>query len=147
MLDQVKRFLPLLLFDGECILCNRYVNFILNHQRDPGFYFSALQSPIGQLIKQSSTVPLSIDSLILLTGLTDLGQPVIRLKSEAVLYIVGHLKFPWFLFAVFRILPVFILDSCYGLIAANRYRIWGRTSVCQMTVSENRHRFIYVRSD
>jgi predicted DCC family thiol-disulfide oxidoreductase YuxK len=147
MLDQIKRYFPLLLFDGECILCNRYVNFILNHQSEPGFYFSSLQSPIGQLIKQRVTVPVSADSLILITGLSDLDQPVIRLKSAAVLYIVSHLKFPWSLFAVFRILPDFILDSCYVLIAAYRYKVWGRTSVCQMTVPEYRHRFIYVRGD
>jgi predicted DCC family thiol-disulfide oxidoreductase YuxK len=141
MFKALIKFFPLLLFDSECILCNRYVHFIINRQKRPGFFFASLQSKMGRLILQNSGLQTSVDSMVLVTGLTG-NLPLVRIKSDAVLFIAAQLKFPWSLLVVFKIVPRFILDRCYDLIAARRYKIWGRTESCTVPDLINRQPFI-----
>jgi predicted DCC family thiol-disulfide oxidoreductase YuxK len=141
MIDQLKGFLPLLLFDGECILCNRLVKFILRRQAQPGFFFGSLQSTAGQVIRYSNRSLANTDSLMVVTGIIG-TRPVVQVKSEAVLFIITRLKYPWRVLSIIKIFPHVILDRAYDLIAVYRYKIWGRTTGCLIPDSADQHRFI-----
>lgn len=57
---------PLILFDGVCNFCNRWVNFVID--RDPGgfFRFASLQSEMGQrVLTQHGLSEKYLDSIVL----------------------------------------------------------------------------------
>ena len=118
---------PILLFDGDCNLCDRVVNFVLRHDTSKAIKFSSLQSDTGR-------------SLIELCGLSPgYHKSVVYIKenkyfvrSAAVLNILRDLGGPWSLFYGLIIIPSFILDFFYIIIASLRYRIFGKRQICSI---------------
>jgi predicted DCC family thiol-disulfide oxidoreductase YuxK len=140
-MNNLKEFLPLLLFDGECIFCNRLIQFILRHQKNPDFFFSSLQSAVGQLVRQNTESMTVSESLLVVTAIIE-TRPVVYSKSPAVWFILARLKYPWRLVVVFRLIPRFISDRLYDLVAAYRYKIWGREEHCLIPDPSYQQRFI-----
>src|SRR5262245_53083141 len=103
------------LFDGECILCHHSVRFIL--RRDPGkrFRFASLQSPVAkQLLQQAEVRQEDLpDSIVLLE------QGRVFLRSTAALRIAWRMSGLWPLAAIFLIVPSFLRDAVYDLVARN----------------------------
>jgi predicted DCC family thiol-disulfide oxidoreductase YuxK len=126
-----------LLFDGVCNFCNSSVNFIM--QRDPKGYFkfASLQSAYGQqqLLKAGLNTK-EFDSLVLLEN----GR--IYLRSSAALRIVRSLNGLWPLLYVFIIVPPFLRNFLYNIIARNRYRWFGKREECRVPTAEERGRFV-----
>jgi predicted DCC family thiol-disulfide oxidoreductase YuxK len=125
-----------ILFDGVCNLCNAWVQFVI--QRDPQarFAFAPLSSePANELLRERRAMVTS-DSIILVEkdGIYD--------QSTAALRIARRLAGPWALAAVFLIVPTFLRDAVYRLIARNRYRWFGRRDVCMIPTPELRARFL-----
>ncbi len=81
--------MAILMFDGECHLCDRSVQFILKHDRTESIQFASLQSPIGQRLLKEHGVPDSIDSLIFIEGAS------YYVKSDAMFNILPYLKKRW----------------------------------------------------
>jgi predicted DCC family thiol-disulfide oxidoreductase YuxK len=49
---QLPRGRSVILFDGVCNFCNRWVQFVIDNDPDASFSFSSMQSPAGrQLLK------------------------------------------------------------------------------------------------
>jgi predicted DCC family thiol-disulfide oxidoreductase YuxK len=127
----------IVLFDGFCNFCSRSVWFII--RRDPGrkFLFAASQSPGGQkLIREYAIGEMADHSIVLVRG----GR--VFSNSGAALRIAGQLRFPWSLFQAFIILPPGLRDFFYGLIARNRYRLYGKRDECFLPGPEIRERFL-----
>ena len=126
------------LFDGECNLCNHSVQFIL--RRDPArrFHFAALQSSAAQrLLRQSGQAPTLLpDSVVLVE------QAKVYTKSTAALRIARRLSGLWPLAAVFLLVPAFLRDGVYDLIAQHRYRLFGKREACMLPSPELRGRFL-----
>ena len=126
-----------ILFDGVCNLCNGFVQFVI--ARDPGarFRFAALQSAAAaSLLREAGvTAPLP-DSIVLLEGAR------LHFRSDAALRILRGLRFPWSLAFGFVILPRFIRDRVYDIIAAHRYRWFGRRESCMVPTADLKRRFI-----
>ncbi|HMP74950.1 MAG TPA: DCC1-like thiol-disulfide oxidoreductase family protein [Kiritimatiellia bacterium] len=128
---------PVVLFDGECGLCSRSVRFILRHERNAWCRFAALQSEAGRgLALKAGYDPASLDSLLVLAG----GR--LLLRSEAVLHIASHLRWPWRAVQVFRALPGGFRDVLYNWVARNRFRLFGRHEYCSVPQGLDRARFI-----
>jgi predicted DCC family thiol-disulfide oxidoreductase YuxK len=127
---------PILLFDGVCNLCNRSVQFVLDHEADHAVLFAALQSEAGQSILKSRRVAGDMKSVVLIEN----GR--VYTRSAAVLRLVRHLRWPWRAAAVFVAIPPFLRDWVYDLIATQRYRWFGRTDACRVPTSELRDRFL-----
>jgi len=64
------------------------------------------------------------------------------IKSEAVFEIIKELSGFWYLFGVFRILPLSIRDACYSFISKNRYNLFGKKDVCMMPSEKIKKRFL-----
>ena len=122
---------PVLLYDGWCRLCNWSVRFILRYERVPAFRFAPLDSNTGRsyleiMPKLQSTVP---DSIVVITA----AEPFSFLTGgRAVLYILKYMKHPWRDLRIFKIFPDTLLNGMYDLIAAHRFKIWGRYDKCLM---------------
>lgn len=128
---------PVLLFDGVCNLCNKLVIFIIRKDRLAKIRFAALQSETGKEILKAHNLPdKDIDSVVYISGHT------IFLKSSAVLHLLKDVGNGWNLFFGLIIIPRFIRDFFYDLIARTRYRIFGKKSVCMMPSPEIADRFI-----
>lgn len=118
---------PILLFDGECGLCHRTVQFVLRHDHARTFRFAPLRSATGRaLLVQHGLDPARTDTMVLVEG----GRAGIR--STAALRMLARLGWPWKVMAMFLIVPRVVRDAVYRLIARNRYRLFGRVEACAL---------------
>lgn len=125
---------PVLFFDGVCNLCNGAVQFILTHEKEQKLLFSPLQSEMGR--KLQAFIPPGTDSLVLYED----GK--IYIRSSAALRVASYLKKPYSFLRSLVIIPTFIRDLLYRLIARQRYVLFGRKDSCMMPTAELKKRFI-----
>lgn len=128
---------PILLFDGVCNLCNASVQWILKHDKDGLFRFTALQSDTGQaLLARFDLNSEHFDTVVLVYG----DRAFTR--SDAALEILRRLGAPWSWLAVFGWVPRKLRDAVYNWIARNRYRWFGRQEQCWLPRKEWASRFL-----
>jgi predicted DCC family thiol-disulfide oxidoreductase YuxK len=133
----MSNYEKLILFDGVCNLCNGFVNFIIKRDKKGKIRFAPLQSEAAKnSLRAFGHYPEESDSVIYISGNKFFD------KSSAVLNILKDLGKGWQLMFVFIVLPPFIRDLLYDLVAKNRYRIFGRRDACMIPTSEIRNRFI-----
>ena len=125
-MEEKSSFPAILLFDGFCNLCSLSVDFVMKRDRKKKFRYVALQSDAGNFLRDKYEIPQEADSVILWQN------DRFYFYSEAALKIAVQLRFPWPLFGVFMIVPVFIRDIVYRWIALNRYRWFGKREVCRI---------------
>jgi predicted DCC family thiol-disulfide oxidoreductase YuxK len=129
---------PVVFFDGVCNLCNASINFIIVRDTNDKFRFAPLQSEYAQrhFLKTSEKL-LDIDSIILFENNR------FYIKSTAALRIARHLGGFWQLFYAFIIIPPFIRNFIYDIIARNRYRWFGKREQCMIPDEKIRIKFLY----
>jgi len=133
---------PILFFDGECVLCNAGVRFILErdhpNQSQYNLAFCRVQSETGrQLLSQHGLTQQQVmDRFVLL----DTNQKVYT-ASSAALRVALRLPFPYPLLYGFVIVPKFVRDWMYDVVAQNRYK-WGKHDKCMMYRKEIMERFV-----
>jgi predicted DCC family thiol-disulfide oxidoreductase YuxK len=128
----------IVLFDGECTLCSRLVQFLLRHNHSGSLSFASLQSETGTKTLLMAEMTLNRGDTVLL-----LQNNVLYSYSTAVLKIVAHLGFPWRLLGIFVIVPTGIRDLIYKYIAKNRYKWFGRKSFCIPDQKVYQERFLF----
>ncbi|CAN7171755.1 thiol-disulfide oxidoreductase DCC family protein [Pararhizobium sp. LjRoot238] len=127
----------LIVFDGECIFCSGWVNFVLRHDSQGRYRFITAQSPLGEALYRHYW----LDSRSYETNIL-IENGVAFLKSEGTLRMAAGLGLPWSLSSAMRIIPRALRDPLYELVARNRYRIAGRRNACFVPTPEHRSRFI-----
>ena len=126
-----------MLYDGTCGLCARSVQWILRHERNHALRFAPLQGETTAALRaRYPRIPASIDSVVFIDGARA------HLRSKAFLHLARHLRAPWRWAHAVRWLPGFVLDLGYRLIAAVRYRLWGRADACALVSPAQRERFL-----
>jgi predicted DCC family thiol-disulfide oxidoreductase YuxK len=119
---------PIIFFDGECNLCNGFVDLMLTIDPGQKFYLAPLQ---GETAKQYLP-PLPEnpeDWAIAYLDHTDRNQTDhsnYSDASDACLAICQKLGGIWLFFTLFRPLPKTFRDFLYWIVASNRYRWFGR---------------------
>ncbi|CAN5141235.1 thiol-disulfide oxidoreductase DCC family protein [soil metagenome] len=128
---------PIVLYDGSCGLCHRSVKFLLRHERDAELLFAPLQGPTAAALRlEYPEIPTNLDTVVLVEA----GHA--RLRSKAILHVAHHLRAPWSWAYAMRWFPAVIGDLSYRLIAAVRYRVWGRADECSLPSPGQRARFL-----
>ncbi len=134
---------PVLLYDGVCGLCNRLVQFTLRHDQRDTFRFASLQGlTAARILERHGQSPADLDTFYVVT---DCGQPEEHLlaRSDAALYVLRELGGGWSVVAMFgRLLPKFLRDAAYNLVARNRYRVFGKFDACPLPDPKDRHKFL-----
>lgn len=138
-LTQIPTGTALLLFDGVCNFCDGAVRFYMDRDPHRRLVFASLQSDLGQrILREAGMNPERLSSLVLVD--TD-GR--IHTKSEGALRASEKLSEPWsFLSKAARVVPRFLRDGVYNLIARNRYRWFGQLETCRLPTPEERGRFL-----
>lgn len=128
---------PLVLYDGTCGLCARSVRWILAHEGDRELRFAPLQGETAAAMRAKyPNIPTSIDTVVYVDG------ERAHLRSKAFLHMAKHFRGAWRWFHAFRWMPGFLLDLGYRVIAALRYKLWGKVDSCELPSPENRARFM-----
>lgn len=126
-----------ILFDGVCNLCNGFVQFTIERDKDQYFKFASLQSDTAKEILASFGLDnQSLSTVILVEN----GQ--YYTKSTAGLTIISRFGGLWSLAKVLLIFPKFIRDVVYDFIARNRYKWFGEKESCWIPTPELKKRFL-----
>jgi predicted DCC family thiol-disulfide oxidoreductase YuxK len=126
-----------ILFDGVCNLCNDSVKLIIKHDKNDVFRFTALQSAIGiAMVADHGIDTTKTDSILLI------DQNKIYAKSTAALKVARHMSGGYPLLYGFMIVPNFIRNWVYDIIAKNRYRWFGRKDSCMIPTPELKKKFL-----
>jgi predicted DCC family thiol-disulfide oxidoreductase YuxK len=110
----------IVLYDGDCSLCISIAGFLRRKDKQNRLRLIPLQSEEGK-------------SLAAKTGLSENETNTVIyftkgrffLRSTAVLHILRELGGGWSILFIFIIIPRFIRDFIYRLIARNRHRFFG----------------------
>jgi predicted DCC family thiol-disulfide oxidoreductase YuxK len=127
----------ILLFDGECNLCNSTVQWIIAHNKKQNILFASLQSEVGKaLLLQYNIKANYIDSVVYIEN------QKAYLKSNAVLSLTKHLDGVYKALYILKIIPGFISDFFYKHFAKRRYKWFGTTDTCWVMTPELKSRFL-----
>jgi predicted DCC family thiol-disulfide oxidoreductase YuxK len=130
---------PVVVYDGVCLLCSRWVRFLLERDRTGRYRFASMQSASGrQLLQTHGLDPDSPFSMLLVEagrGYTD---------TTAIARVLRGLparRWRW-LSAIMLAVPQGIRDAAYRFVARHRYKLFGRSEQCFVPTPEQRARFI-----
>lgn len=106
-----------ILFDGVCNFCNRWVSFVLDNDPDGLFAFASLQSPKGRELLQA----IGRDAGDLSTFVV-IDEQGFHTQSSAALRVGATLRLPALntLSSALSPLPPMLRDGVYRLVAENR---------------------------
>jgi len=122
-------------FDGVCVLCSRWVRFVLARDTAGRFSFAPMQAPFGAALARR----LGIDPAAPETNALTL-HGVAWFKADAAIEVLRHLP-GWSSALSLRVLPRPLRDWSYDRVARNRYRLFGRTESCLVPTPEVAARF------
>ncbi|MFD2583820.1 thiol-disulfide oxidoreductase DCC family protein [Pedobacter vanadiisoli] len=127
---------PVIFFDGVCNLCNSSVQFVIAHDKKDQFRFTPLQGDYAkEMLPEFNADQQKLNTILLLVN----GK--LYTKSSAALRIARKLNGLIPLLYVFLIVPKFIRDWFYDMIAKNRYKWWGKQESCWLPTPELKSKF------
>ena len=113
-----------ILYDGVCVFCSRWIRFIAARDKERRFRFTAIQSAYGAHLAQAFGIdPQDPDTNAVIYG------GVAFFKSDAALTVLSLLP-GWGWARALRVFPKPLRDAVYNLVARNRYRIFGKYEAC-----------------
>jgi predicted DCC family thiol-disulfide oxidoreductase YuxK len=124
----------LILYDGVCVFCSRWIRFVASRDVAHRFRFTAIQSAYGtRLARAFGISPDDPDTNAVI------HRGVAYFKSDAALTVLSLLPGWRWVRALFAI-PKPLRDAAYNLVARNRYRIFGKYEECFVPDAEMRAR-------
>lgn len=136
--ESIKRLKPskIVLFDGECGICSKSVEFIFSIDRTDSIYFAPLNSPIAiKKLSQNGINHPNPNTFYYVDG------DRLYSKSTGVLKVLQDTQSPYRYLYIFIIIPAFIRDFLYDLIAKNRHRLI-KKSACSLPNPKLRQRIL-----
>ncbi|PPE75491.1 hypothetical protein C3942_00945 [Solimonas fluminis] len=127
----------IIVYDGACRFCSAWVRFLL--RRDPRglFRFAPMQGAYGsRLLVAQGQDPADPATFLYLEN----SRPYT--DSVAVIRVLGQLGGAWPLVWLLWLIPAFLRDPAYRLVARNRYRWFGRKDRCELPEPGMAERFI-----
>ncbi len=126
-----------IVFDGECSVCSRWIDFLLRFDKREVFRFTARQSVTGaRFAAQHGIPPGGVGSIIVVEA------EKVLLRSDAVLRIFTLLGAPFSALGLFRIVPASWRDPAYDAFSRNRQRWFSKPITCRLPTPAERHRFL-----
>jgi len=128
---------PFIVFDGVCVLCSRYVRFVVKHDKDRIFKLTTAQSPLGQsLFRHYGLNTTDFETNIVIADGEAWGE------MDAFSQVMARLPRPWRWLRVAGYIPEPLSGWLYRRVAKNRYRLFGKTDSCMVPPPDWRDRFV-----
>jgi len=125
-----------ILYDGVCIFCSRWIRFVAARDLEGRFRFTAIQSDYGTRLAQAFGIdPADPDTNAVIHG------GIAAFKSDAALTVLSLLP-GWRWLRLLRAVPKPLRDAVYNLVARNRYRIFGKYDDCYLGDADFRSRVL-----
>ena len=126
----------LVLYDGQCGLCDGVVQFLLQHDVRNRFYFAALDGETGYVYKKRYGIADSVDSVVVIEA------ERAYVYSDAAVQLVKHLPLPYTLLRAAVLLPKPLRDVAYKAIAKRRLQLFGTVEACRLPTMAERQKFL-----
>ncbi|MDG5473431.1 DCC1-like thiol-disulfide oxidoreductase family protein [Jeotgalibacillus sp. ET6] len=126
----------IVLFDGDCHVCNWSIQFIMKRDPSGKFKFASLQGDIGRKLTKTYRSDPMIDSVLLVEN------DQMWSKSTAALRICRELEGPVRYLSLGLMIPRPLRDLVYDFIARNRFHWFGRKEQCDLPTKEERRRLL-----
>jgi predicted DCC family thiol-disulfide oxidoreductase YuxK len=141
---RIRESNPIVLYDGVCGLCNRLNQFLLKRDGHDRLRFASLQSDLAAaLLKRHGVDSLDLNTVYVVLEYDRPGERLLS-RSDAIIHALRQLDGLWKLAGVGRVLPRFLRDSLYKVVARNRYRVFGKHETCMLPDPKHRHKFLEV---
>ena len=125
-----------ILFDGVCIFCSRWVRFVAKRDTSKRFRFTPIQSDYGARLARTFGIdPDDPDTNAVVHG------GAAHFKSYAALAVLSQLP-RWRWTRLLFLVPKPLRDAIYNLVARNRYKIFGKFDSCFVPDADMRARVL-----
>lgn len=111
-----------IVFDGFCVLCNNYVSWVANRNPNKNIFFTNFDS---NYIKNNFPQLKLGDTIFIIRE----NNKILK-RSQAIKFCLKFIRLNYFLKTLIIISPNFLLDIFYRIIAANRYKLFGKNKTC-----------------
>jgi predicted DCC family thiol-disulfide oxidoreductase YuxK len=127
----------IVVFDAQCLLCSRWVRFLLKHDRARVLRFASIQGATGQALLAAAGLQVDdLQTLLLVDG--DRRWQL----TGAILRVLHALGWPWRAAWLAWPVPAPLRDAAYRAVARNRYRLFGRSATCLVPPVDHSARFL-----
>ena len=133
---------PVLLYDGTCGFCAESVQLVLRHDRQGTLRFAALDSPFGRAVLARHPELARVDSVVWCEPATDGAGERLLTRSSAALRVARYLGGPWRLATAAGLIPRFLRDPLYDLVARHRHQLARGGPHCLVPTPDQRARFL-----
>jgi len=130
----------LVIFDGVCGLCDKTVQFLLDHDDAGTLRFTTMQGETAARVRATHPELEGVDSIVFVER--NGAKESIFVRSKAVFRIARYLDPGVRWLGVFGVLPQFLADAGYDTIASVRYKVFGKLDTCRIPTPETRARFL-----
>ena len=121
----LTQYNPLVFYDGDCLLCSNSIQFLLKKDKRKKLHYAPQQGKTFKQFAIDKTIDAESSVILLKDG-------AVHTKSAAALAIVRELPYPWKLLYAFIVIPEFVRNALYDLIARNRKKWFGETDSCYL---------------
>ena len=121
----------IIFIDGVCTLCNNFVKFVNKRDKNELFKFSPLQ---GNTYLSVSKEIQDLDNLKYIEVYSIVDEKMYK-KIDGIRIIFSLLSSTRFLSLILQVIPRFISNFFYNVIAKLRYRVFGKKEYCEFKSS------------
>lgn len=131
-----------ILYDGQCGLCQRVIQFTLARDRHGRFRYAMLQGEIGRsVLARHGLNPDALDTFYVVERRDGPDERLLA-RGVAGVRLLRGLGGAWRLAAVLAVIPAPVLNFFYRIVAKRRYRWFGVAEQCLLPTPERRARFL-----
>ena len=121
----------IVVFDGECALCNGFVAWLIRHDAGGRFLIAGSSGEVGRAVVARAGLEPEITQSTLLVW-----DGTAHLRSNAVVAVARGLPWPWRAAALMTVAPLAWRDGVYRFIAARRPRVDAEDPSCGVPPAE-----------
>ncbi len=127
-------------FDGECSMCNRWVDLVMKNDPAGTIRFGPKQGERFKEVAREFPAVVNVDSVVVVER--EAGQERAFARTEAVYRVMRRLKNYRFLSGLLELIPRSLADLGYRVVSKTRYSIFGKLDTCRLPTKEERFRFL-----